>query len=498
MKKLDVLQDLSFGNQIAEEEKDTLKDYFVQTTSWRRILRGEIDIVYGPKGSGKSAIYVLIQDYADHLFDQNILLVSAENVRGDPAFKSLTLDPPTGEREFINLWKLYFITLIARAIVDFEIKGSAVEKLKSVLEENDLLPAKTSALGAILKTAQAYVRKYTNPSSIEVSMEANPVSDIPKFKGKLSFDQLTPDTEKKGFISIDQLFSLADEALGSAKHKIWVLLDRLDVAFDESSELEQNALRALFRAYRDIRKHENILVKVFLRIDIWERIADKGFREATHISRDITLRWDKNSLQNLIVRRLLNNKKVVDFYKVEKNQVLEDHDKQSEFFYRVFPDQVEVGEKQSSTIDWMIKRITDSRNEPAPRELIFFLNKVAEKQAARLERGEDEPAGETLFDRSAFKEAMPELSEYRTTKMLYAEYSDQKKFIEKLHGEKTEQSIASLSVLWGITDEEAKKVASRLTEIGFFEQRGAKDDPTFWVPFIYRAHLAMVQGKADE
>jgi hypothetical protein len=94
----------------------------------------------------------------------------------------------------------------------------------------------------------------------------------------------------------------------------------LDVAFDESSDLERNALRALFRAYRDIRKYDNIVVKVFLRTDIWERIADSGFREATHISRDITLKWDKNSLQNLIIRRLLSNRKVLDFYGVKRER----------------------------------------------------------------------------------------------------------------------------------------------------------------------------------
>lgn len=90
MSKKDVLHDLSFGNQIAEEEKDTLKDYFVQTSSWQKILRGEIDVIYGPKGAGKSAIYVLVQDYVDYLFDKNVFLVSAENIRGDPAFKSLS------------------------------------------------------------------------------------------------------------------------------------------------------------------------------------------------------------------------------------------------------------------------------------------------------------------------------------------------------------------------------------------------------------------------
>jgi hypothetical protein len=318
-KKRDVLHDLSFGNQIAEEEKDTLKDYFVQTASWQKILRGEIDVIYGPKGAGKSAIYVLIQDYADYLFDKNVLLVSAENIRGDPAFKSLTLDPPTTEREFTNLWKLYFVTLIARALVEYGMKGAGVDRLNAVLEENGLRATKATTLGAILKAVQTYVRKYSSPSAIEGGVEVTVVG-TPKFSGKLTFDDPTPENEKKGFVSIDQLFSLADRALDGARYKVWVLLDRLDVAFDESSDLERNALRALFRAYRDIRKYVNIVVKVFLRTDIWERIADSGFREATHISRDITLKWDKNSLQNLIIRRLLSNRKVLDFYGVKRER----------------------------------------------------------------------------------------------------------------------------------------------------------------------------------
>ncbi len=97
------------------------------------------------------------------------------------------------------------------------------------------------------------------------------------------------------------------------------MIDRLDVAFDEFAELEKNALRALFKAYRDIRVHEQVEIKIFLRTDIWKRITEEGFREATHLSRDIVLDWDKPSLQNLIVRRLLNNDAVIDYYKIEKD-----------------------------------------------------------------------------------------------------------------------------------------------------------------------------------
>lgn len=87
--KLRVLQNIGFGKRVAEEEVDELETYFVQTDFWRRIYSGDVDIVYGPKGSGKSAIYLLIQKSATELFDRNIRLVAGEEMRGEPAFAGL-------------------------------------------------------------------------------------------------------------------------------------------------------------------------------------------------------------------------------------------------------------------------------------------------------------------------------------------------------------------------------------------------------------------------
>jgi hypothetical protein len=50
-----VLKTLTFGKRIAEEELDALGSYFVETDHWRKLIAGEVDIVYGAKGSGKSA-----------------------------------------------------------------------------------------------------------------------------------------------------------------------------------------------------------------------------------------------------------------------------------------------------------------------------------------------------------------------------------------------------------------------------------------------------------
>src|SRR5439155_10065835 len=101
--------------------------------------------------------------------------------------------------------------------------------------------------------------------------------------------------------------SLANTALGKANYKLWILLDRLDVAFADSPDLETNALRALFKTYLDLTGLDNIRLKIFLRSDIWKRITKSGFRESSHITRHATITWTDPFLLNLVIRRVLSN-----------------------------------------------------------------------------------------------------------------------------------------------------------------------------------------------
>jgi len=94
MEKREILLSITFGHRIAEEETDVLATYFVETDHWNRLFRGEIDVIYGPKGSGKSALYSLLLAKSGELFDRNIVLVAGENPRGAPAFRDLVANPP--------------------------------------------------------------------------------------------------------------------------------------------------------------------------------------------------------------------------------------------------------------------------------------------------------------------------------------------------------------------------------------------------------------------
>lgn len=349
----------------------------------------------------------------------------------------------------------------------------------------------------MLRRVQDYVRKLGKVASVESTVTTNPDASAVGVTGRIVFREPDAESVKQGAVSTGFLFKQADEALIQEGLSLWILLDRLDVAFDENSGLEKNALRALFKAYLDINHLENIDLKIFLRTDIWNRITSEGFREASHITDSITLRWESASILNLVIRRLLKNKDIVDAFDVNPETVLSDFEEQRNLFYRLFPAQVDTGPNKPSTFDWIYSRTADASNETMPREVIHLLSALREVQISRLEKGQASIGSEHLFEKVSFKEALPQVSEVRLERTLYAEYPTFRDYIERLRGEKAAQKLPSLRRLWELDDQKTSEIANQLVAIGFFERRGSRDEPTFWVPFLYRSALNLVQGTSD-
>jgi hypothetical protein len=416
MRKRDVLEHLTIGRRVAEEESDELASYFVETDQWRKMLAGDVDIVFGPKGSGKSAIYATLLNRSDRLLDKRVVLVSAENPRGAPAFRDLVTNPPASEAEFLSLRKLFALSLIGRALVRLHVQGEAARQVQSTLLDAGIT--------------------------------------------------------------------------------VWVLFDRLDIAFAESRELEARGLRALFKVYLDMMALRAVRLKVFLRTDIWRAITATGFREASHITRQMTLAWGEPALLNLVVRRLLRNRPLTDLYGVGEGDVLASVDRQREFFDRLVPEWVDAG-RNLRTFEWLVGRVRDGTKQVAPRELIHLLSRARDVQLERLERGEREPPGEPLFSTQALRDALPEVSKVRLEQTIFAEYPDSKAFLQALEREKTHQTTKTLATIWQISEDTATAIATGLVELGFFEQRGTRTNPSYWVPFLYRPALGMVQGWAE-
>jgi hypothetical protein len=364
------------------------------------------------------------------------------------------------------------------------------------LEQAKLLP-KTFSLKNLLLAVKDYSKRLVNAESVAGGLVIDSATGLlTGVSGEITFREPSEELRDQGLVSVDSLLEKINIVLKESRLTVWLLLDRLDVAFEQSEEIEHNALRALFRAYLDMAPLDRIGVKVFLRTDIWKRITDAGFREASHITRHLTITWQKQSLMNLVIRRLLANPQVIEYYDLDLKTVLSDIQIQEGLLKRVFPDQVDAGEKKPASFDWMLTRTQDGTGLTAPRELIHLLSSLQKVQTERLELGHAEPSGELLFDRVTFKEALKLISSERLTKTLYAENNELKRYIEKLEAEKTQQNPESLAKIWEIDAKKSHEIAEQLVSIGFFEKRGTKQKPVYWVPFLYRDALGMIQGEA--
>ena len=496
MDKKSALLSATFGDRVAEEEVEGLHSYFVETEQWRKILAGDVDIIYGPKGSGKSALYALLVSQKETLrLGRRILFLPAENPRGTPAFRDLSYDPPTTEEQFRGLWKLYFLTLLANYMrhhcESTKTKNQNAAQVISVLVENGLLATGLTLTGR-LKTVLDYIRN--RMPSLETSY-TDPATGF-VVKGKITLAEPSTVQRQEGFISADDLLEQLNKGLQETHITIWLVLDRLDVAFSDSPTLEANALRSLFRVYLDMILYTNISIKIFLRDDIWGKLVSSGFREASHITRSLTISWNIQSLLNLIVRRLVHNSDICTYYSIKKEDVLGATDLQSQFFFRVFPAQIDIGRRQPRTLDWMLSRTADGSKRTAPRELIHLLSEARDEQLKLYELGNSEPPFENLFDKAAIRAALPVVSKIRYEQTLCAENPVLKTYLGKLESEKTQQTLDSLVRLWKCPTEKAYELAEQLVEVGFFERKGSKDKPSYWVPFLYRAALNLVQGSA--
>jgi hypothetical protein len=186
MDKMFLLKQLSFGSRVAEDEIDDLQGNFVETDQWNRLYNGNVDVIYGPRGSGKSALYFLLLSRKNNLFDRNIILIPAENPRGAPVFEDILFDPPTTEFQFIGLWKLYLLSLAADRLRELGLHNQHINLVTATLEDSGLMK-RVKNLKTYLREAFEYVRSWTRLEAIEGIVATDPTSGIPVgFSGKVT------------------------------------------------------------------------------------------------------------------------------------------------------------------------------------------------------------------------------------------------------------------------------------------------------------------------
>lgn len=478
----DILGDLNFGATIAEDEKSEIEDYFVETDVWGQLYRAKKDIVFGDKGSGKSALFVRLSRDRETLRDRKILFLSAEEIKGAPAFQGV-------EKVQVGLlkdiWKLHLLSIIIDELREKDFPKSA--KLKDVVKKQERILVERSILrplgGRRIRLAEIV------QNVVEYVKLAHKAPGVGDTSLEIKFRPLSSAEIDSGRMFIDDMLRELDEELG--EWKIWAAVDRLDVAFRESPQTERAALRALFEVYRDLRGLENIRFLIFLRKDIWARISDGGFPEKTHVdSRSIDITWSEEALQELVARRALQSIRFRQAFRLDKDAA------PAIVLKCLLPEKVEAGPRQSSAFRWVLSHTRDGNSIDSPREIISLLNQAIIQEQKSAKDQAKKPSA-PIISAASLKSAWPAVSSERVNSNLLAEYPRQKKYIELLRGKKCEQNMKSLSSIWGVKPDEAAEVIEALQQAGFFSVSGDGKSRTYKIPFVFRPELGLVQGRAD-
>lgn len=484
----ELLPKLKLGSSVAEHDQ-ALAQYFIETDTFRALVQGERDIIAGDKGTGKTALYRILRERFGSLEEmRDIEVIAAFNPTGNPVFQRLTEDDPLEEGQYVGLWKAYFFALAGNWVLEIY-EGAftpKMDELHDLLTETGLRSA-DSAASTVFSQVVNLFRRFAKPiDAAEVTIAMTP-QGLPIVTPRVEFGMA--ETEEPQLIEHDRALSLLNDVLDETGYSVWLVLDRLDEAFQGFPQAEIPALRALFRTYLDLQAFERVRLKLFVRRDLFGRIIEGGFVNLTHVNaRKIEILWDDEDLLDLLCRRIEENGELMQDLDLDGKP-------RDELFDAVFPDQVDQGEKRPTTWNWMLTRIADGNGIRPPRNLIDLATKAQEAQQRREARENREHAGgDALISGDSLKRGLDALSSERVQDTLLAEAGQYAPTIALFRDGKAEQNAASLAAILGVPVEDAVTASKPLLDIGFLEQTG----DTFKIPMLYRDGLNITQGKAFE
>lgn len=469
-----VLEETFIGMRVAEDEGDSLYKYFLETELWTKLYDGTIDIVYGPKGSGKSALYTHLFQKQQELLSRRVIAIRAEELRGDPVFRAVSTDPPTTELEFTSLWKLYIITLCMNRLVEHLKGDSDIDYVKKVLHHNGIEINGERSLADSIGATIRFVKRAISNTSLTPELTIDQSTGNPTLGLRLSLSEDSSSNLASDAITLNALIRRVCASIVRNQWQVWIGLDRLDLVFGENVQLETAALRALFRCYRTFEGFGGIKLKVFLRDDIWSRITQQGFREASHITKSEVIQWDELSLVNLLVRRLVTGDSFCSAMGLDPAAVLGSVELQRKAFHSFYPSiLVTLLSKNSMAASyWIMTRLADGKGVVNPREFIQLAQQSRTRQLSLYRMGDGVGSHESLLHQRAVFDSFPSISKDKFERAILAEYPDLRMYLLALQSQRIDLgTINTFKQIWGLDEIESRSAADRLVDIGVLSVR---------------------------
>ncbi len=314
------LSDLFLGQSAAENEIAHLSSYYLQTEEFGRLLNGDISVVAGRKGSGKTALFFQARDRLERDRQNIVLALNPEGFQLQK-FKSIVLqhlEQGTREHTVTAFWEYLFLLEIAHKLLERD-RGIYIHN--HVLRDH--YKKVEAAYGGANFDAQGDFaeRMLKLTESIEDAFQTRAApGQKPLFLGR---DQIT---ELLYLHDIKRLRDVTTEYL-SLKKGLWILFDNIDKGWHAHGIDSEDLLilRCLIDAFSKLRNElgrASISCKTvtFIRNDVYELLVaslpDRG--KMSKIALDWT---DPGLLKELLRRRFILSvgDKEADFETIWRN-----------------------------------------------------------------------------------------------------------------------------------------------------------------------------------
>ncbi len=483
MNKSDVLRKLNLGNSVAEHDKN-LVNYFVNTSYVDTFLEDTYDIIKGVKGAGKTAMFLALCNNPDKYESlQDVKLIQAINIKGDPDFKRAFEQLGKDDMEIqslIDSWKIYIINIVWKNITN---EFSGYEELEKYLLKNKLITEKEGFLEKIIHSFKRAKFKIINTVNTDGSMTQ---------ELELGTNELENNQFDNNIIDYNYIFKTIDDILIKNNKSLWVMMDRLDDAFPDNSQKDILALKSLLYAFKDICVYDKIKVKIFIRDDIYSNVTENGFTSLTHVaSKTMTsIDWDRDKLEDLLLERLLFNDTFKQYLHENNISIVNiNQETKRAIFEILFKGQVDTGSNNPDTIGWIINHLKDGLNIYTPRDFIAIIDASRGYQLEELKRKTHSDSEYYLIGATALRKAYNHISAQKLEAQLLGEYPECREWIFKFKDSKAEHNEDTLKKILG---KQWKHRIQKLVKIGFIEEK----QNTWKIPFLYRAGLNITQGRA--
>lgn len=362
-RQLTELQQISFGEFLAEHESEDLPEYYVDTTfNPSSLIKNDYNIVIGRKGTGKTATLYYLKNLLEKDSRNHVCLIKPINFEIDSLVKILQVPSEEYEKSYLveSAWKFLIYTEVAKSIYHRITSKPLYAFTKAETEFKDFIDSNSDLF--LKDFSERLEEELENISQSNIINGGQKFSD---FKIKLA--------EIMHGETLAKIRNLLAELFNKDK-KILVLIDNLDKSWKKDNKLNLQSewilglLGVTGRIVRELlsfrvkgqSKNIDFHLTIFLRSDIFRYILG-GAREPDKVEYTNLLKLgDKDILFRIIEQR---------FIKLSTTELLADN-----LWEKYIVKTVE---------DIPVKDYIYYKLIPRPRDIIYFFKSAHEYAVSR-------------------------------------------------------------------------------------------------------------------